>query len=202
MNKLMYTVLNEDVEYVREFIHSMSRMEINQINNAGYTALMFSCELRTDKGREIVKLLLGHPHINVNFQSSKSDRNTALISACKYSAHENIKLLLNHPLINVNLLDMNGYTPLMYAIKDCETIKLLLSHPEISVNEKDFEGNTALMLACSLDWNALEIIKLLLDHPKIDICLKNKKGKTAYDIAMENPGFEKYKSKIIELFNK
>jgi ankyrin repeat protein len=58
---------------------SDARLEINQQNKSGVSALMRAVE---EKHKEIVEILLGHENVNVNFRDEHGS--TALITATTF----------------------------------------------------------------------------------------------------------------------
>lgn len=73
-------------------------------------------------------------------------------------------VLYNFPTLDLNATDMNGRTPLHYAVVmgRMDTVKLLLSHPSILAGKPDSTGLTPLHLAVLS--NEKECIQLLLGH--------------------------------------
>ena len=75
----------------------------------------------------------------------------AFTYAASYGHVETLKLHLAAPGLNVNLVDTNGATALIRAIRDYRTecVRLLLAHPDIDVNiqETSWPWGTALINA-------------------------------------------------------
>jgi len=62
---------------------------------------------------EVVKLLLVHPHIDVNLRDSTGK--TPISCGCEYGRVSVVKILLKHPRVDVTLEDNKGRTSLWYA---------------------------------------------------------------------------------------
>jgi len=111
----------------------------------GTTPLMYAMRSGSPKS---VKLLLGHPKIDVNFQNK--DGRTALIEVITHikwfkGFEKEIEILLTHPDIDVNLQDEWGWTALIYAAmyRNEKVVELLLNHPGIDVTLKNEHNQTA-----------------------------------------------------------
>jgi ankyrin repeat protein len=122
-----------------------------------------------DNSFEKTKLLLKHPHIDVNYLNySKNEKGlTALYLATQAGDIPLVKLLLNHPQTNPNILCQKHTETALYA---------------------------AINLGFCLRGVREEIIKLFLEHPKIDLTITNEENKTAFDCAIATKN-----SKIIDL---
>jgi len=139
---ILYKEHNVLITKIKELIKTTDT--INKQCSNGFTALIMASELNR---KEIVRLLLGHPTIDVNLQNN--DGYTALIWA-SYNGYEGIvRLLLGHPTIDVNLQNNYGYTALIRASEDGyeKIVRLLLGQLTIDVNLQTNDGSTALILA-------------------------------------------------------
>lgn len=98
----------------------------------------------------------------------------AVVSGCQ--AMVEFLLIKN---VNVNLETIEGWTPLMLAIRSrkLDILRLLLEHPNIEVNRVTQQG-TALYLA--VDSNLLSFTEVLLNH-KADQTVTAKDGLKAID---------------------
>jgi ankyrin repeat protein len=138
----------------------------------------------------LLKMLLNHPKLDVNFCDGNGV--TALMLAFNKKTNARlesmIKILLDHPKINVNLQNNEGQTALIIASSkksNVNSVKMLLDHPKIDVNLRTTSGWTALMKASKYNENT---VKLLLDHPEIDVNLQNPNGWTALTLASRFSG--------------
>ena len=130
------------------------RCDVNLTDCLGETALMTAVKwVRSDDDQyaEIIRLLLAHPHININMKSANWNNNqTALhkASVADIKSHVGAQLLISDKRCDVNVLDSEGNTPLMKAVrlakyrhdKHAKIIRLLLAHPRIDVNLKGYHG--------------------------------------------------------------
>lgn len=127
--------------------------------------LCFACYRGIEyKYINIVKLLLMHPNIDVNYkykndyEEDYGEDHTPLLIACTYGRIEIVKLLLKHPNIEINYRG-KFQIPLHIACiyGSIEIVKLLLNHPNIDIETTDAQGKTALYYAS----NNNDIKKLL-----------------------------------------
>jgi ankyrin repeat protein len=125
----------------------------------------------------IIKLLLRHPKININFACYK----TPLEAACSKGHLDVVKLLLDDERIDLH----NRATPLHVAsyYKQPTIVHLLLNDKRIDPCKTDSCGDTALHDACRM--GCVEIVKLLIDDGRIDVNQKNKDGVTALTHAIQ-----------------
>ncbi|KAK8845749.1 hypothetical protein M9Y10_020667 [Tritrichomonas musculus] len=142
---------------------------------------------------DIVKLLMEHHDINVNYKcvvkTNEGDtiQTNALIAAVKNNYLEIAKTLVNHPKTDIN----NKYvfkegniiigskierTPLFYAVmnNNIDIIQFLLQQKKIKINEEininiGDKEETKNVLFEAIERDNLEIVSLLLNHPKIDV---------------------------------
>jgi len=172
-------------------------ININRVNEYGYTALIRAC--RCNKMETVALKLLEREDININETNKYGD--TALIRAC-WNNMESVALkLLEREEININQVNDMGETALMYACyKKMEGVALkLLEREEININKVNKNGETALILAC---YNNMENVALkLLERKEININQKNYYRKTALDYAIEN-NMKSVIKRINELNNK
>lgn len=97
---------------------------------------------------EVVRALLNHPDINVNYFNSTCGR-IPLIAAVSRGNIEIVKAILDHPSVRVNIYDNRGDTALIMAarLNNKEAIKILLAVPNIDVNHRNNNNNSALSFA-------------------------------------------------------
>ena len=159
-----------------------------------------------------VRLLLGHPDIDVNRVTDESRGGTSpLLMACQEGHAEVVRLLLSHPDTDVNLATTDeGFAPLMAASLHPDVAQQLLAHPDLDVNQGRLgSGGTALHLLASEDGGEANarVAKLLLAHPDIDVNLGRSDGTTALWLAafvgnrgvvkrlLDHPGIDVNKAK-------
>jgi ankyrin repeat protein len=144
-----------------------------------------SLHLATDRGlKEIVKLLLSHPDINVSPQDETGE--TPLHTAARKDYMEILVLLLAHPGMDVNSQDSSGRTLLHAAATQgyTEILMLLLARPDVDVNSRDVVGDTPLHKAARK--GHMEILVLLLARADIDLAPRNGYRSTPLYLAAEN----------------
>jgi ankyrin repeat protein len=106
-----------------------------------------------------------------------------LIWAVKGGYKAGVRFLLSDPGIDVNFKGVDGWTALLWAVKepvDLEIIRDLLNHPDIDVNVKTLGGWSVLMHAVRL--LHVESVRLLLAHKNIDMNVKNANGRTVQQL--------------------
>lgn len=108
----------------------------------------------------ILRLLLSHRNIDVNFVDNKGS--TALSEASYHGYVDVVTLLLTSSEIDVNLGQYEVYPPLVLASSrgHIEVVSALLAHPDIDVNIMSGDDTTALQGAA--ECGRLEVVKLLL----------------------------------------
>lgn len=169
-----------NLEIVNLLIKNNANVNIKDSN--GKTPLMLAAEYNFN---EIVDLLLKNK-ADVNAKANNGF--TPLIFSVMYyfpadekKQIETVDLLLKYKAdVNI-ILDITGWTPLIYAVyhRHTECVKLMLKE-EADVNAKAFDGCTPLMFA--VEKKDIEISELLLKN-KADINAKNNKGYTPLMIA-------------------
>ena len=103
---------------------------------------------------EIFKILIEHPDIDINMQSSTGT--TPLILACYYGLIDFVKLLVIKPIIKINAKDINGNTALIYpTIFNCEEIVLLLLEHGADPTTTNKNGSSPQTLAKKLSHSKL-----------------------------------------------
>jgi len=126
-----------------------------------WTALHHACH---NGHSEVVKLLLAHTGINVNWQTRYGD--TAIGISCKRGRLEVVCELLKDPRVNVKLADMDGRTPLWHAAygERVEVIEWLIAARrdlgDLSKKGKDW-GEEYTVLEVSKLRNHHEIMRLV-----------------------------------------
>ena len=77
------------------------------------------------------------------------DNTSDLCVACITGDIEDVEEILNTRLININLVDSDGDTPLILAVRNghLNVVKILLEHPDVDVNAPGTIGWTPLLCA-------------------------------------------------------
>lgn len=166
-------------------------MDVNQQDDDGCTALMYSCT-HTMPDKTTINILL-ESGADVNLQT-KDGRTALMMMDVWGSVSTDILTRLIDAGAYVNLQDNTGMTALMYACThkggECATksVKILLDTSGVNVNLQNNDGQTALMLKVAdahIYTNTKEVTEMLL-KAGADTTITNKDGKTAYDIAMSD----------------
>lgn len=107
----------------------------------------------------LVKILVLHPKIQINFQDS--DGKTPISLASKFNNSAVLRLLIEFGA-DLEISDKNSYTPLHFAVlwKNIEIVETLLEYGA-NVHAENTFGKTPLYLAC-LENPSCEIIKELV----------------------------------------
>jgi len=120
-----------------------------------WTALHHACH---NGHSEVVKLLLVHPGINVNWQTRYGD--TAIGICCKSGLLEVARELLKDVRVNVKLADMDGCTPLWHAAygESVEVVEWLIAARNDlgDLSKKGKDGGE--------EYTVLEVSKLRANH--------------------------------------
>ncbi|WP_454784646.1 ankyrin repeat domain-containing protein [Legionella sp. WA2024007413] len=130
----------------------------------------------------IVRELLQHPDIDVNYQRGLS-KPILLNQIVRLKTPESIKtleLLLDHSRIDVNLADSASKSPLCTAVQcgNFDAVEALLKHKAIDVNQ----GNP---LEIAIREGHYDILKLLIKHPQINVNQRTSNGLLPVCYAME-----------------
>jgi ankyrin repeat protein len=147
-------------------IDILQRVDIDQQNSEGDTALIISCK----KGYpNLVKYLIEHG-ANVNLENKYG--NTALICALHdkpYYYEEIVDTLIK---FNIDIDHLNSFGDSALSLADAETTILLIENGA-NVNIQDHNGRTILMKCYKYEYDCL-----LLDHG-IDINIRDNIGRNA-----------------------
>ena len=154
-----------DITTLESVMSALDEFNINIQDGLGQTPLMIACK---NGHKEVVKLLLSSPNLDINMEDDEDLSKTALLIAC-YNGYEAIvEMLLSHEYIQVN--KAGGFsrfliqTPLEMACNKGHqgVVRLLLARDDI-------DTYTALMTCC--ESGNLEYLRILLDHEEKDINL-------------------------------
>jgi len=106
--QLKEVVLNGCAEEVEALLRNNPDLNVNwKDEGLGFSALNSAC-LRGHV--EVVKLLLAHPHINVNVQNRNEA--TPFSYGCETGQVSVVRLLLKDPRVDVTLAEEDGLTSL------------------------------------------------------------------------------------------
>jgi ankyrin repeat protein len=181
-------------DHLYQLFNSLEPQQINKIyNKHGITLFMLTISKYPYISLENIKVLLDKG-ANVNQQTSNG--NTVFFYLLDEMIGKQInegdlsilELLFSYGA-DVNMINVDGITPLIYAIKenfDIRIIKLFLKHG-CNVNFQNFEGYTPLMFATiqNIVVNNIPIIKLLLENGA-EVHLQTKIKDTVIHKAIKN----------------
>lgn len=130
-NLLIEYIHEGNTEYVKSLFKNYS-LDVNGVDYTGETVLRIALGY---ENHEIIKLVLGHPDLNVNSKCVFMGW-TALLYASHKRFSSAVYLLLKHPDIDVNITDPDGMTALDYAVQFGynEIVEFLLRHDCTNVN--------------------------------------------------------------------
>eukprot|EP00833_Pecoramyces_ruminatium_P003637 jgi/Orpsp1_1/1177669/evm.model.c7180000062374.1 len=129
--------------------------------------------------KEIVKLLLKQPGIEVNIQGIKGD--TALMLAVHKGYTDIVKLLLDRP-IDVNIQNSEGSTALMIVIDRMlrsESLRKLYNTKELAPPDINYTMEQGKRMATTYN-SYKEIVSMLLERKDIDVNLSDNEGNTVF----------------------
>lgn len=140
-----------DFTAIKEFLDN-PKLNVNSKDGKGQTPLQKAIRGRN---KDIVKLLLDHPDIDVNGPSKygRIQKCPPIVAAVMNYNPDILKLLMDHPDININAQTENGSTALLYAVSFRE------SNPQ-------------------LNRSYLILQNILLSDPRINPIIKTKTGFT------------------------
>lgn len=155
-------------------------IDVNLPDNDGMTPLMWAAFMGNAAGADA---LLRHAEIDkaaVNFK----DKKNAIHFACQAGMHEVLLCLLKHDCPGIDDPDVDGWTPMMWAIqKGAECVSTLLATGRVEIERRDNEGRAALSQAAQ--WgSSVEVIRILLHHGA-DPEATGDNGQTPVDVAMK-----------------
>ena len=160
---LFDAVRDNNLTLVKKLLLSHKELPVNWRNpaNNDWTSLHMAC----DRGFvRHVQLLLAHPHIDVNVQTSTES--TPLLYACCNGQTEVVRLLLRDGRVMLNKPDAQGKTPLWYATNNgyMEIVQLLLLVGGVSLDvqkEGTYRGKPISPLGIAGQLGHFSIVKLL-----------------------------------------
>ena len=150
------------VEEVEALLRDHPGLDVNcEDDKIRWTALHF-CSMYGNA--EVVKLLLAHPAINVNAQTS--DNFTPILICCWKGSMSVAQLLLKDPRVDVTLEDCRGCTPLWLASHHghCEVIEWLIASGKDlgDLNQKvHWDGEEFSALEIAREHKESEVVSLL-----------------------------------------
>lgn len=213
MTALFYAVGVENIPIIK-MLTALPGVNVNHQDNAGRTALCRSAETGTtaslkqlvdtdgvdvnlpDKdGRSplmwaafkgnaaSVEALLQHAKIDKATTQLKGSKNV-IHFACEGGKPEALLGLLKHDCPGIDDPDVDGWTPLMWAVQNGPAcVSILLATGLVEVDRRDNEGKTALSLA--VQWgHSVEVIRVLL-HYGADPETSDNNGLAPLNVAMK-----------------
>lgn len=155
-------------------------VDVNLSDNQGRSPLMWAAFRRNTAS---VDALLRHAESDKAAIQSK-DKKNAIHFACEGGAHEALLCLLKHECPGIDNPDVDGWTPLMWAVQNGPACaSTLLATGQVEVERRDNEGKTALSLA--VQWgHSVEVIRVLL-HYGADPETTDNNGLTPLNVAMK-----------------
>lgn len=111
-----------------------------------------------------------------------NDQRSALSLACKGGHTDTVKALIKYKCGFENEEDIDGWTPLAWALErqSPKTVEALLSGRAVNVNHRDKSGRTALIWAASYGYT--DVVHMLLNQGA-DPHVADEDGQTALDLA-------------------
>ena len=145
-----------------------------------------------------VELLIHHPQIDINLQTSKNE--TALTIACQNHKYDLIKTLLQSPQIDPNVKGSYDNTALHIACQQgqADLVQMLLNNQKTQVNYSNINDETPLSISC--DRNRIDIVKLLLNREDLVVFTRSqynpirnaiqKNNSELFSILLHHPSFK------------
>ena len=106
---LIAATINQKTPVI-QLLLSDSRVDVNVQDNQGNSVLVFACE--NPNNQNVIDMITSHP----NFNWSSPSNHSALLSACKTGYLQVVQKLLEDKTIDPNMKDIQGKTPLHYAL--------------------------------------------------------------------------------------
>ncbi|MEG0002532.1 ankyrin repeat domain-containing protein [Comamonas sp.] len=181
------TVLNDDVETVREFVN-LRQIDVNHAYEKGKNALMHACE---KENLEMAEVLLGDmiwtfdlfnkyespapAGMRADINAKDVNGDTALANSCRSGKNSAVRFLLKNGA-DVNTINNDGDSALALCCKigNIAGAELLLLN-SANVNLQNAEGNTPLMISC-FNKNT-EMVNLLVSGIQRTVILFGNNGK-------------------------
>ena len=174
----LQTSYDVDSNWMLESVEALinSGANVNEIDAAGRTALMYAAELNKDRGLEIARALIA---AGANVNNVDASGQTALMLAVRADSTQAVELLLKSGAqSSVNAKDKQRQTALAYAAdqySDAEQMVLALLKAGANADEPDVDGVTPLMRAARRDSSAT--VEALL-AAGASVHAKDKQGRT------------------------
>ncbi len=166
---------------VRSLLETGGGADINQIDGAGLTALMWACQNGHSLG--VVRALIAQAHAAVNQSSSAGA--TPLFCACRNGHLEVVRYLVAEAHADVNQAMNNGPTPLFIACFNghLEVARYLVAEAHADVSQATYDGATPLFCACVE--GHLELVRYLVAEAHADVNQAMNNGPTPLRIAAD-----------------
>ena len=140
-------------------------IDVNAYDDTG-SCLHLALQNRHPYALEAFKMLLDHPHINVNPVWGPFDITPLHRSIGRKDAPEYLQLLLAHNNINVEMLTKKGYGNVFHLRPDAKQLVMLLQSPKTThamITAMDNTRNTPLDIAIKNGRN-IDAVELLLPY--------------------------------------
>lgn len=175
---LLHAAKSGTIGSLKQLLHTEG-VDVNQADSDGKSPLLWAAY---GGHASCVNALMQHSHIN-GAHVCKDEKN-AIHYACENGKHEALKCLLKQRCPGIDEPDVNGWTPLMWAIQNSsECIELLLATDQVEVERSDKQGKTALSLA--VQWgHSVDVVRALLYYGANPKTTDND-GQTPLDVAMK-----------------
>ena len=178
--QLYHAVLRNLVEKVRDLLKDKPGLDVNGKDHDHRTALHNASSY---SHHEIVRLLLAHPTINVNLQTS--DGYTPFSLCCYSGSVSMVRVLLKDPRVDIILPDdENGCSPLWWAsfMGQHEVVEWLIASGrdlgDLDTTGRDWDGKEFSAIEIARDRRRSKVVSLL-ERFKVDptqtrheICVK------------------------------
>ena len=161
---------------------SVYEYNINEINDAGETALHLACRTRCNKA--ILKTLVENSRCDLNAQDRWGDTALHLAVSSGTDVVEKVQCMLQSERCNLNVTNNMEYTPLHFAVsrKEFQSAAILLSHSKCNPNTQNRSGNTPLHEAV-IRQAPVDVIEALI-HKSCNHTVVNNDGMTPLQISV------------------
>jgi len=154
------------VEEVLSVLKDNPGLNVNWADRNGQWTALHSASFNGQV--EVVKLLLAHPHINVNCKSS--DGSTPVLLGCYNGQVSAVCVLLKDPRVNVTMADYDGRTPLWSASYEGkhEVVEwLMASGRDLGdiTHIEGYKGTSALKLPETVRRQIVSLLERFLANP-------------------------------------
>ncbi|PGH05501.1 hypothetical protein AJ79_06808 [Helicocarpus griseus UAMH5409] len=172
---ISYHVLNGYTMLLKRFLESPPiRPAYGSLMHGG-TPLIWACHnCNTPEEEGVLKVLLQHSKLDVNFLSGPGDNGLAALGcAASIGFGVGVKLLLAHPNIDVNQGSESYFTALEVAAAEGheDIVQALLACPNLDVNQMSTWDDTALYIAARKGNKS--VVHLLIGDLRVDALVRS-----------------------------